>query len=100
MSGKKTANSLINGKRIVMCGTNKRLDAKGAEKAGIFFALFNTAFNLTEYIFEDLLTDSETFRDVQINENAGFISIISETNNGATIKIRGFMLESNVFGLS
>lgn len=80
-----------------MCATNKRLDSKGVEKTGIFFALFNTAFNLTEYIFEDLLTESETFRDVLINENTGFITIISEANNGATIKIRGFMLESNVF---
>lgn len=94
MAASKTTSSLTDGKRIVMCGTTSFTNSDNVKKTGIFFAVHNSIFNLTEYVYEDESTVSETCRDIQINENIGFITIISDYNQGGNIKIRGFSLES------
>jgi hypothetical protein len=77
-----------------MCVTNKRKDLDGVEKTGLFFAVYNTVFNLTEYVFEDSLIESESFLDFFINEDTNYVVILSEYNT--KIKVRGFSLESKV----
>ena len=99
MTATRTISSLNQGKRIVICATNKRITSNGEEHTGTFFALYNTVFNLTEYIFEDYMEEPETFKDVQINENTNYITIISESHNPKRIKIRGFDLNSNILYL-
>lgn len=95
MPAARTPSSLVHGKRIVICATNKRTVSDGTEHKGIFFSIYNTVFNLTEYVFEDYLADSEVFKDVQINQQTNFIALISASND--VVKIRGFALDSSVF---
>ena len=64
------------------------------KRTGFFLAIHNTVYNLTEYVFEDPLLNNEVFKDVQINERFGIVTIITELNNGNNIRVRGFSLES------
>ena len=91
----RTSSSLGYGERLFICATNKYYDSNNIEHTGIFFAIHNTIYNLTEYIFEDRLSADEIFKDIQINENVGYVAIISTYDGGNSFKIRGFSLESN-----
>lgn len=91
------AGSLTNGKRIFMCGTT--------EDNRLFFAVHNTVFNLTEYVYEDPLPDtsvlSESCKDIHINTDTGHLLIITQRTSAdsaasKSVYIRGFSLESNL----
>lgn len=90
----RTSSSLTYGKRIYICGTT--------EKNSLFFAIYNTVFNLTEYVYEDLKDNSvssESCKDIHINADTGHLLIVTERTltsspNLAGIYVRGFSLES------
>lgn len=88
-----TSNANIHGKRIVICGAT--------DKDKLFFAIYNTAYNLTEYLHEDGTTGSsgekESCKSVEINENTGHLLIlVQETSNlGTSVLAKAFSLESN-----
>lgn len=90
----KTSSSLINGKRIYICGTT--------ENSKVFFAIYNTVYNLTEYVYDADAddTDKEVCKDIHVDESTGHFLIITEITDPSSItstiliKIRGFSLES------
>ena len=94
----RTSSSLTSGKRIFMCGTT--------ESNGIFFAIYNTVFNLTEYAYEDPTADSsikgEVCKDIHVNLNTGHLLIVSQrsftdSSKEDIVYVRGFSLDSKFF---
>lgn len=91
----RTSSSLTCGKRIFICGSTK--------KNSLFFAIYNTVFNITEYVYEDLLQEdniiSESCKDIHINTDTGHLIIVSNKELGdsnSKIFVRGFSLESKI----
>jgi len=93
----RTASSLTHGKRIFICGTT--------ENNSLFFAIYNTVFNITEYVYEDPLEENiltESCKDIHINLDTGHLIIVSnrKVTDGSSrekeLFIRGFSLESTI----
>lgn len=96
IKGTQLTSSITTGNRLILCTTNEYTTGT-VKHTGIFFAIYNTAYNLTEYVFEDPVTDDEVFRDVQVNEELGMVLIISEYDNETKIRIRNFLLTSKFY---
>ena len=79
----KTSSSIIDGKRIFICGTT--------DDKGLFFAIFNSVYNLTEYVYEDPSEIEESCKDIHIDTSTGHLLVVTQRPNG--VYLRGFSLE-------
>jgi hypothetical protein len=54
----------LSGKRLLIAGTSA---ATATKAENIFFAVYNTHYNVTEYIWEDALPGREILRNVEVS---------------------------------
>ena len=88
-----TSSSLVTGKRILICGTTKTNK--------LFFAIYNTAYNITEYLREEAHESSavlkEVCKDIEIDLNTGYVIILSQltySTSKSAVEIKALDLNS------
>jgi len=78
------------GKRIVICGTT--------EKNTLFFAIYNTAYNLIEYLHEDF-EPKEICKAIEVNTNTRHIIILTQRVSNSHTGVKAFSFESKALAL-
>lgn len=59
------------GKRIIIGGT-----CVAGETKSVYFAVYNTYYNITEMIYEEPADANEVMKGIEINENEGICKVV------------------------